>query len=732
MARVLYTAAPPAPAETPAGPGAIPGGGYERIQSSPADFGALTAQATEKLGTGFERAGTDVFAAYKEQQELYNQTVANDQTNKYQDLTTKLFYGDGTPGNPGFNSLNGEAMMKAAPSVRDQLIQQRESIGAQLNPRAKVEYDNYTRKMQAYMLEGMGRHMDEAQKVYGNATDKAQIDLSAQGAALNYNDDAAFMHSLSDANTAATRQSRRAGAPEGSAVWNDLHLDATSPVVKGRAEALARASPEAALNLIQTFRPQLREEAFTALQTHLRGLQAAAAVDEVMGTGGRGYPGVAPIGPPVAGATQDENKLLNEIRYRESGGDYKAQGPTGDHGAFQFIDATWREATQATGQGGQYTHASDAPPAVQDTNALWLLRAKGTQPWKASGPYEELVAGHNKAAQQARETGQPLPPTMAAGVRADYGTALSRLENKSMDPETKAKAITELHSRFSFEQSLAEKEERDAEHNRIDQQKGVWSKTMADIERGNPPTREQIATMLDSRQIDQTQYASIQSRLSGRGERDDPSTYANLNRKARTGEDVTQDVYEAISHDMLRPQSADTILNLSETKRAQRENQVERAAFASLRTIAGMDATEHPMVDLGQVGNKAQVALWSQAQDEWNRRVNVGREQPMDVLSDMAPRYQHPIESIHGLPRPRVGAISKIDDVGVIAQKTQAAFDAGQLTPDQFRDEQVLIKHYHDVIDAQQKRMEAAKAAAARNAGQSRGRRPEAVPAEMQ
>jgi hypothetical protein len=332
--------------------------------------------------------------------------------------------------------------------------------------------------------------------------------------------------------------------------------------------------------------------------------------------------------------------------------------------------------------------------------------------------YRELLGQHREQQRTARATGQPPPPTMAANVRADFATALARLEaDTSLNAQTRQKAIADLHARYSFTNELATREEADSARQVNDQQKANWSHLMAQIERGQPPDNAALADMLDKRQLDQGQFASIQAAMAGRSEVDDPGAYTRLNRRARAGEDITDDVSQAIQRHQLKPSSGDSLLNLAESHRARTADQVERGAFAELRTIAGGDAVEKGMLDFGNAAHSAQIQLWSQAQDEWNKRVVAGKEDPMAVLADMSPRYSHPVRDIRALPNPRLGAIQEMKDLPVVAQKTQQAFDNGQLSPDQFRDEQKLLLQYRDLMAEQQKRQEAAEAAAKKAPG---------------
>jgi hypothetical protein len=92
--------------------------------------------------------------------------------------------------------------------------------------------------------------------------------------------------------------------------------------------------------------------------------------------------------------TPEEARMLAEIRARESSGNYSARNPKPGStaaGAYQFIGPTWQLASAETGV-PVYGSAAEAPPAVQDANALHMLRKYGPNAditWAASGPYKQ-------------------------------------------------------------------------------------------------------------------------------------------------------------------------------------------------------------------------------------------------------------------------------------------------------------------------------------------------------
>lgn len=85
----------------------------------------------------------------------------------------------------------------------------------------------------------------------------------------------------------------------------------------------------------------------------------------------------APLMAEISVAETDENvrAILETIKTRESGGDYRIKNPNASaSGAYQMIDSTWKSLTTKYGIGTEYKSAKEAPPEVQDMVAANYVR----------------------------------------------------------------------------------------------------------------------------------------------------------------------------------------------------------------------------------------------------------------------------------------------------------------------------------------------------------------------
>ncbi len=113
----------------PTSPGTIIPDDAQRIQASPADFGAGIGQAMQQVGQSGEQLGNALFQA----NQIANQNQVNEKFVQFQQGANKILYGDpDNPSQPGYYSLQGKNAVDGYAPANQQLEQLRQSTLAQL------------------------------------------------------------------------------------------------------------------------------------------------------------------------------------------------------------------------------------------------------------------------------------------------------------------------------------------------------------------------------------------------------------------------------------------------------------------------------------------------------------------------------------------------------------------------------------------------------------------------
>lgn len=311
---------------------------------------------------------------------------------------------------------------------------------------------------------------------------------------------------------------------------------------------------------------------------------------------------------------------------------------------------------------------------------------------------------------------QPIPPgtpTIPPSTNRDRLSDFAGINsNPRLTFQERELALTQLERKWRVEDYATEHQAKIAEQVQKRQQAASFADLYSKAIAGQPVDDAALSEMVKNQQITPTEYNSIRTELTRKDDGTDRAeTVIDLASRAAAGENVTADIANARQKGELSKKTTETLINSNATRQREARNELERREHEALHIMMGRDAMGQPIVDIGKEHQAAAAALSAQAEREWAERVFVKRENPVDVLGDMAPRYARPITDTAAFPRPRVGTISKPEDVETVARATQTAHDAGQLTDQQFQDEQALILRYKAVLDAQRKQQEAAKAA---------------------
>lgn len=278
---------------------------YDNNRATPQDFGGAVGAAEQRTGGQLEQAGGDLAQAALVRQERFNQVVTTNAYNQYLDAATNLTYGD--PKNPtqkGFYQTAGQDAMQAFDPTRQALEDARQKIlGTLQNPAQKLEFEQASKRVQAFTVESMGRHYDQQSKVWGANTNAATADIQAKLVGAQWNDPVAFTNGVHDIRTAYVRESQ---SLNGDTLTPDLQsaalLKADSKAITSRALEWGNTDPSGAMQWLENgtmpnedpskpdvpVKSRLDPLQYQAMKQHFQSKSntavASHAVDAAMGT----------------------------------------------------------------------------------------------------------------------------------------------------------------------------------------------------------------------------------------------------------------------------------------------------------------------------------------------------------------------------------------------------------------------------------------------------------------
>ena len=441
------------------GPRPAPPEDYQNIPTNPREFGAQVGAGEERLGAGVSAAGKQFGEIAADEQVNHVLTGLDDLTTQYQSLK-------------GRDALDQQQTTRK--SMADLLAKARGNLST-LDQ--QLDFDRQTRYLYSRADREVGAHADQQQQVWGLGVNKSAADLALNGAARSAasGDMNAAANFTSDAINARMKAAQLTyGMDLSPEIRANVEREARADSARGQIMGMLPTNPTGAKQILDANAQNFTGLEYETLSQHLKtGVTDQEAQQFVMGSPGPGQPGEwrAPPGQLVAGANPDEQRFLNEARYRESSGNYEAVNPkSGTTGAYQFKDQTWKEAAAGTGVGAEFAHAKDAPPSVQDANALWLYRNRGAAPWANSGPYPG-------AAQTAHLTASSPQVTSDDRQTPGLSSEIDRIYSSDLTPEAKNKAAELARLKYTSEwtdqtrahelQARQQKDASDAAENQI-------------------------------------------------------------------------------------------------------------------------------------------------------------------------------------------------------------------------------------------------------------------------
>jgi hypothetical protein len=201
------------------------------------------------------------------------------------------------------------------------------------------------------------------------------------------------------------------------------------------------------------------------------------------------------------------------------------------------------------------------------------------------------------------------------------------------------------------------------------------------IDKGQAPDAATLLQLGKTQQISPAGFELVRTQIAKRdaGTNDLP-TLGTIYQRLGSGADVSGDVLDAARAGTLSRTTASELLKANVARGEQGESAIDKANFATLKTALGI-APEGGIISFANEAKErtnARLALSTEAQGEWTRRVRIGREDSGAVIRDMLQRYRLP-DAPSVFPTP-LGAVTSEDEGKALWLRAQSLHAAGTLS----------------------------------------------------
>lgn len=205
-----------------------------------------------------------------------------------------------------------------------------------------------------------------------------------------------------------------------------------------------------------------------------------------------------------------------------------------------------------------------------------------------------------------------------------------------------------------------------------------------------------LPELVRTQQLSESGYAAVVAALDREEKgRDDPLAAGNLRAAVESGHADADDINGTFVSGLISTTTHAAMMEKWGERQHQKDDAVERGAYGTLKTALSGAAIEQGLADkIFASGAAKATQAWSQAQGEWNLRVNVNKEDPMAVLSDLAPKYSDSVQRPTWLASPRFGQVSDSKTLDAVALRTLQARERGEIDPGSYAGEVQLLNNY--------------------------------------